>query len=316
MAEACPCRTLTLGNMGIPNCTPIALVAKTLILVPYYKADGTVNSITLSDTLDADYFNDRINQYDTSDVRVNLQSRWYITPPLQNVDEPKADTIYEEFDSGEKAKVRDGVRSFTGLIVKGAAYPMLKKVKKFQCSVIGAFVIDAKGNLIGNGSESGKLRPIAINKETFNPQYVKPTASTVAKINLMFDWGTLEFDDDLAMITTDDMEVNPLDLLGSIDVYATISGISTTGFTALLKTSYGSAKNPLTVKGLVAGDFTIHNVTDNLPVVIVSCTESTTVPGTYAFTFAAQTSADVLRLTIIKNGLDGTEVEATTITIP
>ena len=61
-------------------------------------------------------------------------------------------------------------------------------------------------------------------------------------------------------------------------------------------------------------DSNLYNVTDAVSVAILTFSE--TADGVYAFTFAAQTSADVLRATPVKSKYDFTGATATTIIIP
>jgi hypothetical protein len=80
-----------------------------------------------------------------------------------------------------------------------------------------------------------------------------------------------------------------------------------------LKTQYGSFLNPVLVEGLVAGDMALYNVTDSASVTITTAVEAP--DGTYTISYATQSVADVLRLTITKDGYDFTAVTANTITI-
>lgn len=316
MSETCNCESTTLGNMGVPGCTPIAKIASKLILTNYFQSDGTITKIDLSDTLDATYFAERMQQYD-SGVLVPLDERWYISPFLENVEDIREETVFQTFNSGKKAKVRQGTRSFTGHIIEGAAYEMLQKVKRFQCATLGAFIIDTAGNIIGNGDESGFLKPIRIDKASFDVQLVKATDAEAQMVRITFDWARLEQDSSLKMITASDIVADVLSLEGLIDVFVSFSNITTGGFTARFATSYGSAKNPVPVSGLVVGDFSLAEVSPTPGAVsITSVTESATVPGTYTFVTATTAQNDVLQLTLNKAGLDSLSVLGTSITIP
>jgi hypothetical protein len=117
------------------------------------------------------------------------------------------------------------------------------------------------------------------------------------------------------MVSANDIAIDLFDLRGLLDVYGTTpTAISTTGFTITLETFFGSMKDKVEVVGLLLADFILYNVTDSLPVTILTTTENP--DGTYAFTFAAQTSGDVLKLSVDKNGFDSTPLETVVITIP
>jgi len=131
----------------------------------------------------------------------------------------------------------------------------------------------------------------------------------------MITWSLDEKDENMSMITVDEMTDGVAGIKGLLDIKSSYANISTTGFDVTLTVDgYGTKLTPQLVKGLVAGDFALFNVTDSLSVTILTATESP--DGTYAITFAAQTSADVLRLTPSKDGYDFSAVVTNTITIP
>ena len=308
MAAICNCNN-GLSNVGLPNCVPIASVTKKLILVPLFANDGTRNEYNVSAlTFNQAFFDARINDTDAS-------KRWFVLQDVENVEDVRADAIFETLNNGKNIFIQQGVRSFTGVLINGSS-EQLYKLESGACVNFGILVVDKNGNLIGNGlSKAGYLRPIKVDKNTWVPTLVKSTDTTVQKIQLKFEWDITEEDKNLKMISADDITISLLDLAGLVDIYGgTPSSISTTGFTIQLKTFYGSMKNPVVVQGLLLADFSLYNETDALAVTISSVTESPA--GTYAFTFAAQTSADVLELRISKNGFDDAFLNDVTITIP
>jgi hypothetical protein len=126
---------------------------------------------------------------------------------------------------------------------------------------------------------------------------------------IKFKYRTSVDDSYRRLIEASDLDFDALEELYSLyDVSSTITAISATGFTATLKDEYG-----LAVQGLAIGDFALYNVTDAGAVTISAMTETSA--GVYAFTFASQTSADVLRLTPTENGYDFSLVVANLITI-
>ncbi len=321
MSVTCACNDLTLGNMGTPNCNEVAKVTKRLIIMPAFKADGTRNGITLATTLNAAYFADKVNQYKADATRNPLAERWYPSPLLEAVADVRDDTIYQEFPSGKKSKTREGVRHFEGFIVQDAAFELLGKIKRDGCTELAAFLIDSDGSIIGVGNVPGGLSTalygIRIDKDSFDSMLVKSTDDSVQQIKIMFDWHRLEKDEDLKKIKASDLvSTDMLSIAGSYDVYGTLGAASTTTLAISLYTSYGSAKSPIVVTGLVAADVKLFNRTDSLAVTVVSLVESSTVPGDYVVTFAAQTSTDTMQWLIKKAGLDGTAVEALIPAIP
>jgi len=100
MALGCNCN-LGLSNTGKPGCLPIQSVTSGLIMVPLNAADGTANFIDLDAALPT--WADLINEADPS-------KRWFPLQGFENVELPKADTIFEEANSGRMVYIRQGTR--------------------------------------------------------------------------------------------------------------------------------------------------------------------------------------------------------------
>ena len=107
-----------------------------------------------------------------------------------------------------------------------------------------------------------------------------------------------------------------VDLLTISSVATVVLGeataISTTGFTTTLSFLYGEQFNRLPKTGGLPAEFSIYNVTADAAVTPLTAPESP--DGTYAITFAAQTAADVLRVSYFVNGFESTT--DLTVTIP
>lgn len=309
MAKACECN-VGLSNTGTPNCQPIADVTKRLILVPYYTNAGAINEIDVNAvTFNSAFFLGKTQNADKS-------IRWFPTPDIENIEDVRADAVFESLNSGKNIFIQQGVRTFTGVIIKQSP-EYLAKLESAGCVKLGAFIIDKGGNLIGNGgSSAGMLRPIKIDNNTFYPRLEKSSDTTIQKIQINFEWDIAEQDSNIRMVAAADMSYDLFNLTGLIDIYGeTPTNVTTTGFEMDLNVNYGSMKNIITAKGLVLANFTLFNITDNAAVTITSVTESP--DGHYAFAFAAQTSGDVLRLTVaLTTGYDSTELAKVAITIP
>lgn len=303
---ACKC-DVGLSNTGTPTCEPIATVAKKLIVVPTYDNTGAKSSVTIGTTLDQAFLDAKINAALAAD-------RWFPLVTMENVTQERAESITETSGSGKIAFIREGSRSFFGEMWKQSP-TFLGKLKSAKCVDISIFVVDADGNLIGScPSADGKIYPIAVDKDSWDVRMSSATDATVQKVTLGFNWSDNEKDEYISMLTEDDYTADFLGSKGLLDVSSVISNESTTGFTATLSTAYGSKASLVKVEGLLAGDFTLFNVTDTASVSIISVTESSA--GVYDFTFSAETSSDVLRLTPSKNGYDFANVIANTILIP
>lgn len=300
-----------LSNSGKPNCTPIENVTYSLIIVPTYDSSGVRNSILLTDTLDSTYFTDRLNAGRSGATLTDRNQRWFPLPKMFSVEDNRADSKFETLDGDVNFFVEKGARTFTSVMPKiPAAY--LKKIDGYRCNDISAYIIDIDGKLVGNGETSGYLFPFRLDNETWDTNYMKSnTAPSVQKLSLTFSYDKREFDGDIKLIDSDEMSVDVRNLNGLLDVNATAAtSITTTGFVTSLTYDYGTAANALKFKGGLLADFTLYNETTSSSVVISSVTESP--DGTYTFVYAAQTSADILSLNLVKDGFEMAELSITT----
>ncbi len=312
----CSC-DVSLQNTGSPSCSPIMGVAANFILVPLIANDGTFNYIDPTATLNDAYFTALINEADDS-------KRWYPTGKLKNVTTDRADPILETFEDGSSVFIRDGIRNFTAMIIKGS-FELAKQFNANRCSTFGIFIVDLDGNILGTTKTgSNYLYPIACDAATFYAKPVFTTDTTIQKIMLMGQWDVLQKDDDLRMISASSISAaNIVNLKGLINVYATIISTSTTTMVVDLYAKVGDMANNYRIEGLVTADFVssdtgstskMYNITDASDVTVTAA-ESTTVDGRYTLTYTAQTVADVLQPLIKKNGLDGVTMIGTTGTV-
>ena len=300
----------TLRNTGTPNRQRVINSGGKLIAVRTKADDGTFNQILANAVIDPAYILDRVNEADES-------KRWYPIGEFQNENDVRADSNFETLTSGANLKTRDGVRTYTGWLINYAA-EYLGVLESFQCADFGLFIVDPCGALQGAITKDGTaLRPVRVNKDSWNPTLMKGMQESVSKVQLTFDFSQLERDKDLRVISESEITADLLDVEGLLPLAAVISGISAIGFTAALTVDYDvfldASKD--VVPAWVAADFELFNKTTNSAVPITSVTE---VPeGTYAFVIPAQTAADVLELTNVKTAAQkaGFDLKET-ITIP
>lgn len=298
----CNCN-VTLLNTGKPGCVPIQKVTKKIFAFPLYANDGTKNFIDTTQTLDQAFWDALINKTDDS-------KRLYPLPELKNVTSEKAESVFEEFEDTSKILIHEGKRSFTGVLPKETTI-YLNQLKAALCREIGIYMVDKDGKLIYTiyGDTATEAHPIQIDNASWNPVYVMPTDKTVAKINLSFDWSISQADEDLRMLSKDDVEdVNLLALEGLVDATIAFVSIGQTAMVFDVLTKFGTGKTPVKVEGLLSADFfsavggtanKVYDTTASANVSIVSLTES---DGRYTITYASQTVGHVLRVTPVKNG--------------
>lgn len=306
------CCSLTVANTGF-GCTPIMEVVEKFIEVSYFKEDGTINEIDLTDTFNLAYFTALVNDADET-------LRWYPLPFVKNMVDERADSDFESFDDKTRIERQVGIRSVKTIITTlgnnaGAVSPqMVGKINDKKCKVSGLFGITKSKQLVGEMINDGFLAPIRIDNGSLSAILVKTGSGAITqKINLGFDWHIDVQDERLRTLEADEMTTDISLINGLLDVTSTYSAIGQTSFKATLKTIFGTVLNPVLVEGLVAGDMALYNITDSANMAITTAVEAP--DGTYTISYASQTVADVLRLTITKDGYDFTAVTANTITI-
>jgi len=310
---ACTCN-VSLSNTGRPNCFPVEGVAFKLILTAMEQADGTANEIDLvNDTLDASYITSALNN--ASD-----DARWFPVGNFKNVAIERADPVTQEFEDGSIFKIRDGVKSFTGIIPKQTA-DTKRKLDSWGCTTFGCYIVTKDGQLIGDGGTADKLKPIKIEAGSFDIRHVHTTDTTVPQTQVNFQWVT-EFDDsDLRMLESSDWTSGDITTIeGLVDLFGDIQAspaATATSLTIDITTDYGSPKNRSGIGGLdLVTDFEIVGNSSGATAIATS-TEDASVEGRYAITFTTLTGEDVyVQLKSGVNGYDDANLITETTTLP
>jgi hypothetical protein len=302
------CQTLT--DIGVKKCKSVLEVLKMIIIVPLYGSDGTKNKLTLANAKLLSAWVAKFNAVSTED-------RFYPTPLLENVSTERAASEFETLNSGIKIKLRKGTRNFIGYAIKQGP-EFLKAIETWEdASGFAFYGVDAAANLLYKSvSGTTDVYPLAIEDGSFDTMIILPTDSAVEKEMIQFDVASYEKDSCLKVLAYVDMtDVNLLtDAYALID--ASVEGVS--GTTTVV-TADITDLNGYPVENLVTADFysavggtasKVYNVTTSSAVTVVAA-ESSTVAGRYTFTFSAQSAADVIRITPVKEGYDftaGTQV--------
>ena len=285
-----------LGNTGRPGCVPIQSVTSKLIMVPLNANDGSLNGIDLAAPLPT--WNSLVNEADAS-------KRWFPLPAFENVELPKAESQFEEANSGRMAFLREGKRSFSGELWGEDSTPtLLGKMKAGRCVNFGVYVVDVTGNLIGS-KVNGYLYPIPVDNQSWNPTFMFATDSTVQKIMLTFDVDRLFDDSTMYMITATEANLDFNTLTGLIDVnLAVASQVTTVSVTLEATFDYGTALNPILLQGVTGlTDWSIYDITNQ--VAFGNPTGVSESPaGTYTLlkTFV---SGDDYTVSVVKDGFTG-----------
>jgi hypothetical protein len=265
-------------------------------MVPLNANDGTLNGIDLSAPLPT--WNSLVNEPDAS-------KRWFPLPAFENVELPKAESQFEEANSGRMAFLREGKRSFSGELWGEDSTPtLLGKMKAGRCVNFGVYVVDVTGNLIGS-KVNGYLYPIPVDNQSWNPTFMFATDSTVQKIMLTFDFDRLFDDSTMYMITATEANLDFNTLTGLIDVnLAVASQVTTVSVTLDATFDYGTALNPILLQGVTStSDWEIFDVTNQLS--LGSPTGVSESPaGTYTL-LKAFVSGDDYTVSVVKDGFTG-----------
>jgi hypothetical protein len=293
MSAGCNCE-LGLSNTGRPNCLPLQSVTSKMILVPIQDNAGAYNYIDL--TLALPVWSTLINEQDES-------QRWYPLPTFENVELPKADTVFEEANSGRMAYLRQGKRSFTGELWAYDSTPQfLGKLSSGRCVEFGVYIVDINGNLVG--SKVGNfLYPIPVDNQSWDPKFMFSTDSTVQKIMLGFDFDRYFDESTMWMITSDEASQNFNELTGLLDVnLINPVQVANTSIAVDATFDYGTAINPIKFKGAVLADFGLYDNTNGAPFVITGVSELP--EGTYTV-LASFVTGDSYTLSVVKAGFTG-----------
>lgn len=297
MSLGCNCDA-GLSNTGRPACIPIQSVTSTLIMVPLQDSTGTKNGIDLTASIPV--WNDLINESDET-------KRWFPLPQFENVELPKADSQFEEANSGRMAFLRQGKRSFSGeLWAEDSSPQLLSKLQNNRCVDFGVYIIDVNGNLVGS-KVGDYLYPIAVDNPSFDPRYMFATDSTISKIMVAFDFDRLFDEGTMHMVTPEEALINFNDLKGLVDVVFadfTQTGNPAVSVTFNAEFIYGTAYNPLLLKGLVQADFELYDNTNGATFTIGGVNENLPLEGNYTLS-ATFVAGDSYTLSINKDGFDG-----------
>ena len=274
--KGCECN-VGISNTGRPNCVPLFSITSSMIVVPKKANDGTLNRIDLNAPIPV--WADLINEADES-------KRWFPLPSFENVELPKADSQFEESNSGKMAFLRQGKRSFSGeLWAEDSTPTFLGKLEASRCVDFGVYIIDVNGNLIGSEID-GFLYPIDVDNQSWNPIFMFATDSTVQKIMLTFDVNRLFDESTMYMITGGEAGIDFGTLEGLIDVVLTVVGTVGQATTTLnAEFCYGTAYNKIDYVG--ATNPTDWSITDGLITFVPDAVTETT-EGVYLLDYTSQ----------------------------
>lgn len=298
------------GNTGYyTTCDSNFKAMRGMFITPTYDSDGVLNMIEAGTLIDAAYLTARLNDTDTS-------KRWYPLMGVEAATSERADPTFFDNPSGAAEFVKQGVRNLSYELRKRGP-EFLGQISACVCSEYSVYFIDLDGKLRGMITAVGvdsDFFPVKIQPASFYPSLVQATEDNPEHLLVKFQYGLTEKDELLRTYPDGLITADLLAAKGLVDVYAAFSTITATGFVVDLTTRYTNG-NKAKVTGLIAGDFTLEDVTDSSSISITTVTESLTTPGKYTFVHASTTTSKVKMLSATKPGYDFTPVEATTFTV-
>jgi hypothetical protein len=294
-----------MGNTGSPSCIQALNIGKGVFFVPTYDSTGVRNFIDVTDTLDDAYFAALISNADKT-------KRFYPLQKAKALTTARAEDVVQTAPSGERRKLKDGIRDFSFQIWEGGA-PLKKQLDSGACTDMSFYIFN-NGQLIGMDltGEGEKLHPIRIAKDSLSIPYGFTTDGEGETVTISFQFDQDEYDGNLSFVTPDD-DVVFTEYKGLIDIYSKVTAITTTGFTVELFSKHNALNNRNKDKGKEIGDFVLYNITNSTAITVTSVTE--TENGKYVFVIPTSASK-TLRLTPSGTGRDYAKVIANTFVTP
>ena len=300
MAEICTCAGTSYGNTGVDGCATIGKTPYNIIVMPKYAVDGSENVIDLTSVTLGQDIKDLCNAVTVP------QSRLYPLPFAENFQITKSETIYETGPSGNKYKIKDGIRSYAfELVDKNASVRLLENLTKFGCSDMVYFVVDIEGKIEGWKSEgtSTDLHGFPMSNSTWNAILTYATDTTVQKLMVSFDQSQYFNDGSIYYLTPNDLGYSATELKGLVSATATVGSITTTGAVVTVKKgSTDAVSTGVPIVGLLQTNFALYNVTTSTAVTITAVNETSA--GVYAISYVAIAGANSFRLTATAIGYD------------
>lgn len=300
----CDC-ALRPKNLGRPNCVDTRGVSNGMVLALWKNSDGDVNSIPNGTVINQTYVEGKFNETDYT-------KQWFITPRNYRVLSERAEDKKEDVEGVMKRTGEKGVRTRAfELLGKDATPEILAALESFQCRDLGFLDLTKKGQIWGTNTGDGNLLFTRIEADTFEVNAVYATDGVIQKITVMFAIDETEIDSEQDYIPATDIDYATRFWYTSAPLEIAIVEVDSTQLDELtidLKWFRNDWAGNQAITGLVLNDFntngiaTMFNNTTSSTITVLTAPESTTVPGRYTLTFAAQSDQDYVTTDIVKDG--------------
>jgi len=276
---------------GICQCALPVKNAFKQILVPLYNSSGEINKF---DSVDAVTLQALQTKFD----EIHPLDRFYALPLLENVEDVRGDSVFSEYNSGRKKRLRQGTRTFQGWQPDGDT-KYFKRLEEWIGGVFGMYVIDVDGNFVYNDDGSGEVLPIPVDGNSFDPKVVYETDSDAYHVMLMFDYGQYYDDGNTWMIPKASLDFDgriPGVLYGLLPLVIRMDTVE--AGTSTKVDVHTDCKVPVT--GLLFGDFAMYDVTLDIVLNVTAAVENLNKPGNYELTSTATIQGNNTRVTVAK----------------
>lgn len=291
----CFCPDVGKANMGVLSCPSVMKTIKKHIWMDLTDSTGARNGIAFSDLVDGvlpdSFILAKVNESDPS-------KRWYFTPDkYESVTASRTDTVVEDFPSGRKEKIQDGVPEFEGAWI-GVDSVLASRASSIGCTASAAFEVDVTGALRGElSTDAQNLYPMEIVSGSFEATPVgEVEGSNVPRIVVKFQYSQTIIEGNFSIMNasltaTDLLKVNGL-LDGLTQVLAS-PAISATTVSINVPYNFVTFGNPNYIQGLeVALDWELLD--DVTPVAISGVVEGVVNGARLDFTFTSTPTTELV----------------------
>ena len=280
---------------GVGACPFNLQILRRHVLVPLLDSTGAVNKVANVAELTKIFLQGKFDEAEALD-------RYYATPLLENVDQPRAETTFFEYNSGNKARVKQGTRTFTGWWPESDPQ-FLGRMQSWYNQDFGFYGIDKWGNFVYadnlQDDSDQALYPVPIDGASWDVNMVTASDSDPYYTMIQFDYKQ-DFNDAAIRyvdIKSLDFDGRTSDFYGLMKLTPTVPAGTVAGVTTIVNvtTDYDVA-----VSGLVVGDFTLYDVTADTDLNVSGAVEDVNVAGKYTLTGDATVQGNTTNCTVVK----------------
>ena len=289
------------SNTGF-DCTNLGGQTRLSFLMNKTKKDGSPNGIDFAtDAVDG------VIPASVIEAKINdpiPEDRWFPVGKFENVEDVRSEIVVQTFNSGNSAKIKDGIRTFSAALIKMAPN-YVETLESFGCQKdVAVMHVDLEGSLIGESLDGNFLRPIKIDSNTISAILVKTSDTEVSYITFSYAYAQTTQDGNLSMITADGFDIDLTNVRGLLQGSAVINLANETSISVTASVVYGNVINGgLKVEDLELADFVLDNITQTASVTIDSIDNTTANIGKYILNYSSGVATgDDLQLAIKKNG--------------